>query len=538
LSPAYLKEISIAMLVTDKQLVRAMQSPSFYPHNPPSVEMIQTHISRVFIAGDKVYKVKKSVNFGFLDFSTLDKRKFYCEEELRLNSRLAPSVYESVVPITDDGLGNPVLNGKGEVIEYTLVMRRLPEERMLYRLLAQGKVETEVMDAIARCLYEFHGRADTGGEIDRLGSLETIKLNHDENFSQTEPYIGRALSASAHRFMKACAHSFMDKNEELFQRRVKEHRIRDCHGDLHLQHICLDGDEIVIFDCIEFNRRFRYLDVAAEIAFLSMDLEGNGYREHEKAFVNAYLNYSGDVEIVKLLNFYRAFFAFVRGKVTAFRLDDPATDEAEKNAITEEAARYFERSAGYASRPEKPTLILMTGLMGSGKSSLAEQLAVYLNATVIQSDVLRKQLLGIEPSSRRYEPYGKGIYGEEMTRKTYDEAMERARAIMDDGGCVIVDASFRRKTERERFRFLAERQYAGFFAVECACPDEEIKKRLNHRVAKSGSVSDGRWEIYEAQKKDFDPIDDIDPREHIRADTSLPLSECVYDVLEKLKGVS
>ncbi len=525
------------MSISHDQLVRFMLSPSFYPHDPPSVDLVQTHISSVFIAGDKVYKIKKPVDFGFLDFTTLEKRKFFCDEEIRLNSRLAPSVYKSVATVTDDGAGNPVLNGDGPVIEYAVVMRRLPEERMLYRLLQEGHVDDTVMDAIARLLHEFHRKADTGGEIDQLGSLDTIMMNHDENFDQTEPFIDRTISAPAHAFMKACAHKFMKDNEELFQRRVSEHRIRDCHGDLHLQHICLDGDEIVIFDCIEFNRRFRSLDVAAEIAFLSMDLEGNGYTGLARTFINAYIRYSGDAGAEKLLNFYRAYFAFVRGKVTGFRLDDPSMEEADRTAVIDEATRYFDRSARYAARTEHPVLVITAGLMGTGKSFLADRLARYLDARIIQTDVLRKEMLGIDSSERHYENFEEGIYSAETTRKTYEAALERAEAFIAAGESVILDASFRSRRDRGRARESARRAGAGFFIVECLCPESTVRERLEKRTTQSGQASDGRWELYETQKKSFEAVEEIESGEHVRADTSLHPDACLFNVLEKIKGI-
>lgn len=514
-----------------------MLSPSFYPHDPPSVDLVQTHISSVFIAGDKVYKIKKPVDFGFLDFTTLKKRKFFCDEEIRLNRRLAPSVYEFVTAITEDGTGHPTLDGDGPVIDYAVVMRRLPEERMLYRLLREGRVGDDVMDAIARLLYEFHQKAETGGEIDRLGSLETIMMNHDENFDQTEPFIGKTISAPAHAFMKACANKFMEDNEALFRHRVSEHHIRDCHGDLHLQHICLDGDEIVIFDCIEFNRRFRSLDVAAEIAFLSMDLEGNGYTALARTFINAYLRYSGDSEAEKLLNFYRAYFAFVRGKVTGFRLDDPSTEEADRNSVIDEAARYFDRSARYAARTENPVLVITAGLMGTGKSFLADMLARYLDARIIRTDVLRKELLGIDSSERHYENFEEGIYSAEATRKTYEAALERAEAFIAAGESVILDASFRSRRDRERARESARRAGAGFMLVECVCPEATVMERLEKRTAQAGQVSDGRWELYETQKKLFEPVEEIQSEEYVRADTSLRPDTCLFNVLGKIKRI-
>lgn len=522
------------MSETHAELIQLMHSPSFYPHRPPSVQLIQTHISYVFIAGDRVYKVKKPVRFDFLDFSTLERRKHFCEEEFRLNRRLAPTVYIAVEPITDDGLRGLVLEGTGPAVEYALRMKRLPEEKMLHRLLARGDASFSVMDAIAHRICDFHQATETGGVIDSFGGLETIRRNHDENFEETMPYRDITISAAAHGFLKDWVNYFLDRNEELFHRRVREHRIRDCHGDLHLEHICLD-DDIVIFDCIEFNKRFRCLDVAAEIAFLSMDLERKGYYEHERVFVDAYLRYSRDSEIQKLLNFYRCYFAFVRGKVTSFRINDPATEERDRAEIASEALQYFDSALRYAARLDKPALLILSGLMGTGKSSLARRLAESLNARVIQTDVLRKEMLGIQPAERHPEPFGQGIYSDEISRDTYRKALEQAETYLASGETVIIDASFRKQAERERARNTAKRQGVDFFLVECVCPEEEIHDRLDRRLANRGAASDGRWELYESQKKTFDPLSNLLPGEHILADTSRSPADCLVDTLRQIR---
>ncbi|MCK9229096.1 MAG: AAA family ATPase [Syntrophales bacterium] len=512
-----------------------MHSPSFYPHHPSSVELIQTHISYVFLAGNRVYKVKKPVRFDFLDFSTLERRKHFCEEELRLNRRLAPTVYVSVEPITDEGPGGLVLGGTGPPVEYALHMKRLPEERMLYRLLERGSADLSVMDAIARRICDFHREADTGGAIDALGGLDTIRRNNDENFEETRSYRDVTISAAAHSFLKDWVNSFLDRNRELFHRRVREHRIRDCHGDLHLEHICLDGDDIVIFDCIEFKERFRYLDVAAEIAFLSMDLGSKGYHGHDRAFVDAYLRYSGDREIQKLLNFYRCYFAFVRGKVTSFRIDDPATAEKDRARIADEASQYFDGAVRYAARLDTPALLILSGLMGTGKSSLARRLADSLDAGIIRTDVLRKEMLGIQPADRHHEPFGRGIYSDEISRETYHRVLEQAGVRLASGETVIIDASFRKQEERERARAIAKRQGADFLVIECVCPEEEIRARLDRRQRKGNEASDGRWELYESQKKSFEPLKDILPGEHVLVDTSRPLADSLMDALRRIR---
>jgi aminoglycoside phosphotransferase family enzyme/predicted kinase len=516
------------------KLIDAMSRPDFYPHRPSSVEVIQTHISFIFIAGDYVYKVKKVVDFGFLDFTTLEKRKFYCGEELRLNRRLALDYYLEVVEITEDTSGNIVMGPRGKIIEYAVKMRRLPEAKMLKRLLSERKVAFSDMERVARRVADFHRQAETGGRIDENGGLNVIRKNQDENFEQTGKYIGLTIPEDKYRFIQSFINDFMDRNRALFERRVKEQRIRDCHGDLHIEHICL-ADGIVIFDCIEFNERFRFGDVAAEVAFLAMDLDFNGYPEHARAFVDAYVRCSGDMELTQLLNFYRAYYAYVRGKVISFRLDDRAIEEKDRKEAKNLASRYFDLTYTYAARPERKTLILTAGLMGTGKSVLASNLASRLDADLIRMDVVRKEMLHIAPTEHRYENFGKGIYSEEVSRQVYNRALEAAASKLREGKSVIIDASFKNRTERRRAAQIAEELQADFFILECSLPDRLITKRLAARMSEKGEVSDGRTDILEAQKRDFEPIDEVPARSHIVIDTSQDPESCAHRVIVEIK---
>ena len=438
--------------MTHPKLVESMLNPDFYPDKPGGrVELVQTHISYVFIAGDLVYKVKKPVNFGFLDFMTLEKRKYYCEEELRLNRRLAPDAYLAVMPICEEPSGRLRLGGKDRIVEYAVKMIRLPQDRMLKVLLSQGKAGLPEIEAIARKVAEFHALAATGGKIDEMGSIETIRFNCEENFEQTKKYVGATLSAEKYAFIGDYVRTFIEKERPLFESRISGHRIRDCHGDLHLEHICLT-DGIVIFDCIEFNERFRYSDTASEVAFLSMDLDFNGYPDDARAFADDYIRFSKDGQMQSLLNFYRCYRAYVRGKVISFRLDEAALSESERSEIVAAGSRYFDLAFSYAARLEKPALILMTGLMGSGKSHLARNLSPLLGADVLRTDVLRKEMLDISPEERRFEEFGAGIYSDKVSARTYDLALEKALDLISRGRSVILDASFKRRTEREKAR--------------------------------------------------------------------------------------
>jgi len=533
--------------MTHPKLIETLTQPKFYPHaTEEKIVLIQTHISYILIAGDFVYKVKKPVDFGFLDFTSLDKRKYYCEEELRLNRRLAPNLYLEVVEIFDDGRGNVVLKSGKNVIEYAVKMKKIPQDGMLKEWFLRGKVDHSLMQSIALKLAGFHKRAATGGKIDQTGGVETIRRNHDENFDQTEPYLNITIPVYQYRFIKAYIHDFMKHHEWLLFSRVKEHRIRDCHGDLHMEHICIVRDEnptggyvnpesIIIFDCIEFNERFRYMDVAAEVAFLAMDLDYNGYCDYADSFVDAYVKHAEDPEIKALLNFYRCYYAYVRGKVIGFRLQDKDIPQNERNKAREEASKYFNLAFNYAARPEKPTLILMSGLMGTGKSVLAKHLAPRLGAMTIQTDVVRKELLNIAAGEHHYEEFGKGIYSSAITQKTYEKALETALEKLKGGKSVIIDASYRNREERLKALEAAKKVGADFFILECTCREDSIKKRLHMRMSDPAEPSDGRWEIFQTQKINFDPITEIPGRYHIVLDTSLPLEDCTLKTIEEIK---
>jgi aminoglycoside phosphotransferase family enzyme len=330
-----------------KEVVDALLAPDAYPKDAGKIELIQTHISFVFLTKNYVYKVKKAVNFGFLDFSTLDKRRAFCEKELELNRRLCPEIYLEVVPITKSK--SIKINGNGETIEYALKMKRLPQERIMTILLKENKVDTKTIGNIARIVAEFHSKAQTSPRISEFGSLKIVKTNWDENFAQTKKYVNQTISLSEFTFIQTKINNFMEKNKSLFESRVADKRIRDCHGDLHSGNIFIT-DKICIFDAIEFNDRFRYSDVAADVAFLAMDLDFQQRSDLADYFIEQYIGYSKDQQLTQLLAFYKCYRAYVRGKVISFRLDDPNIKSEEKACATNEAQAYFKLAFEYAKK--------------------------------------------------------------------------------------------------------------------------------------------------------------------------------------------
>ncbi len=326
-------------------LVEALKDPGAYPHKPKAIELVQTQISFVFLAGDYVYKIKKPVDFGFLDFTTLEKRFFYCNQEVVLNRRLCPRVYLGVVPITLKGK-NFRVESKGRAVEYAVKMLPLPCQRMMDRMLQRDEVTPKMLEKVAGTLADFHRQAELSEDLAKTGGIETIARNSEENFTQVESYVNQTVTRAQYDRIKHYNDSFLKKNAALFAKRVKEGRIRDCHGDLHAAHICF-VDGLCIYDCIEFNDRFRYIDVASEVAFLAMDLDFHRHPELAKHFVEAYVKASGDSELLQLLDFYKCYRACVRGKVEGFKLNDPHISRDQKTQILNTARRYFELAESY-----------------------------------------------------------------------------------------------------------------------------------------------------------------------------------------------
>ncbi|MDD2388846.1 MAG: phosphotransferase [Desulfobacterales bacterium] len=329
-----------------KLLYEALLDKRAYPHVVSEVRMVQTHISWVYITDTLVYKVKKPVDFGFLDFTSLAKRKYYCDQEIRLNRRLSPHVYLDVIPVTNEG-GYVAFGGRGDIVDYAVKMNYIPEQAALRRFLDRTDIIPDVMDRVAKKIAAFHSLAETSAAIDAFGSIDTIKHNTDENFEQTVPYIGKSIRREQWNSIKVYTDTYFTEKSALFEGRVARHRIRDCHGDLHLDHVYV-MDPVTIVDCIEFNERFRYSDVAADIAFLAMDLDFNGYPDLAQTLMASYVRYSGDQDVSDLLNFYKVYRACVRGKVISFKLDDPNISEEEKKRSAQLAGRYFALAQQYA----------------------------------------------------------------------------------------------------------------------------------------------------------------------------------------------
>ena len=501
-----------------------MSDPSFYPEGSSRVDVVQTHISTIFLTDRHAYKVKKPVDFGFLDYTTLEKRRDLCRQEVTLNARLCPDTYLGVVEIREEDGGEPALEGPGETVEVAVKMVRLPEERMLRKVLSRGEGRSALFVEIARILAAFHEKAETNERIQAMKGLAGVRFNCEENFQQTEGVVGRLVPPDRFEHIRTSTRLFLQRHAGLFERRAREGRVRDGHGDLHLDSICVT-DPVRIFDCIEFNERFRYQDVAEEVAFLAMDLEFQGYGDFARAFVDAYVAASGDEGLLRLLDFYKAYRAYVRAKIHSFQVDDPALPADAKKAMAATASHYFELADRYAAYFNPQRLLVTCGLTGSGKSTLARRLAARYSLQVLRSDVVRKELLGIGTTERRHVPFGAGEYSAETTRRTYDAMAEQAEALLRQGQSVVLDGCYLKRDQRAGAVELARRLGVPLVLFDCRASEDVVRERLERRAAKTASVSDGRWEIYQAQLAELEPPEELSHPERIVVDRSRPIEE-------------
>ncbi len=508
-----------------KALIHELSSPDAYPHPVDNIEVYQTHISVVFLAGDFAYKLKKAVDLDFVDYSTLEKRRYFCRREVELNQRLAPNVYLGIAPVIDDDAGIRIARADeefagAEVREWAVRMKRLDEKDTLRHRLAERRLPADLFERLAHRLARFHDQSRGGPDIDACITFEKVEKNAIDNFRQTVDHVGLTVHEEVRQRLEALTRVNLDKLEPVISRRAESGVARDTHGDLRLEHVYIGDDgRFRIVDCIEFNDAFRYADPVCDIAFLAMDLGFRGYDEESDRLLDSYFEASDDDEGRKLVDFYIAYRSCVRAKVHGFKARDSEVPQYERDRAIKMARAHWLYALARLEGPGRgPSLTLLAGLPATGKSTLGRRLCERGEADIlIESDVVRKELAGLEPTKNATAAPGEGIYSEEFSKKTYAEVARRAGQALEKGRRVAVAATFVADARRRRFIEVARSLGVPVRFIECRISDEEAHQRLK---ARSGDVSDADIEVYEHLKHAWEePSPKVDRVRKVR-DTS------------------
>jgi len=555
------------------QMLSDLARPQAFPFalaDKETISVTQTHASAVILTSNYAYKLKKPNNFGFFDYSTSALRRYYCQQEVELNTPLAPEIYLGIAPViicsdkhwqfgptcSTDHVPEPGARYQdGIVTDYAVVMVRLPDEATLASLVQKGTATPYLLAEVAHILAAFHASIPTDQHIASFGSLESIRANWEENFTQIAPYLGRTIDGPTYDLIVSYARQWMEQRASLFSDRVHQGHIRDCHGDLRLQHVyVLDYGtttpchQLVLLDRIEFNERFRYGDVASEVAFLVMELDAANRADLAQAFIKRYRWETSDDTLCEILPFYSCYRACVRGKVSSFQLDQPEVEDVSRKKAWREAEGLFTLAVHYTHTPSMPQLIMIGGLMGTGKSTLARALQDKLGWSLLSSDTIRKHLAQLEPAQPpQAEDFGQGIYSAAWTARTYAALCQEAAKMLAIGRSVLLDASFLRQTDRQTMTHEAIQCGAQVFFIECICPRACALKRLEQRwqqrmanreqlIAEAASASDGRPDLYDAQHASWQIFaPDEEPEVHyIPLETTQLVSTMPGQIVEEL----
>lgn len=469
------------------RLIAALRSPAAYPHPVDRVDLVETHISWVLLAGERAYKIKKPVNFGFVDFSTLDRRHRFCEEEVRLNRRLSPDLYFGVVPVTDSP-GGVAIGGTGRPVEFAVAMRRFPDDALLARVLDRGELTAAHVDQLAETIAAFHAGAAVASKDEPFGSPERVWQPAGENFEHVEPGIDDATVGQLRDWSEA---EFRARRSD-FAARKEGGFVRECHGDMHLGNMLLFDGRVAVFDGIEFNDDLRWIDVLSEVAFALMDLDDRGRPDLASRLLNGYLERTGDYAGASVLPFYLVYRAMVRAKVASIR-STQAGDERERHRA--ECRHHLALADRYA-RHRRPAVIITHGVSGSGKTTVSQSVLEAVGAIRVRSDVERKRLFGRDPLERGM---GDALYESDATARTYGRLANWAEAIAKAGFPVVIDATFLARSLRNEFRALAERLGVPFAILDVRAEAESIRDRVARRARAGDDASDADLEVTEAQ---------------------------------------
>lgn len=504
-----------------------------FPGRPSRVELIQTHASWVALTPRFVYKIKKPVDLGFLDFSTLQKRRHYCEREVYLNSRLSPGCYLGVVPIARTPAGLR-FGSAGKVVEYAVKMRRLGKGSFLLYRIEHGSAALRDLDRVAKSLARFYRAQKQTPSLAAWGEVSKLRISTNENFRQTVPLQGVTVSTCAWSAVRHFTNLFYRRHASLFSSRIRDGRIIDGHGDLRLEHIHLDARKVTIFDCIEFNDRFRHIDVVNDLAFLTMDLAFHGRSDLATHFAQRMAKTLQDRGMFRLLDFYQCYRAFVRGKVESLRAGEkevPPDQQAEGRRLARE---YFRLALRYAVAGSEPMVLIVMGNAGSGKSSLAEKLGHELEWRVISSDRERKRLARVPLHLRGTLKERARLYSRSMTDRTYARLLEGAVREIEGRRAVILDATFGSRAVRSTFRKQLQRKGISFCFLEVQASIAEIKRRLRDRSRSAFEISDARLEDWPTLQRAYEPPMELESHYFLRVRSRRQPEATVTSALKQL----
>ncbi len=484
------------------RLVESLQKSGSFPHPVKRFAVVETHISLVLLTGDYAYKFKKPVNFGFLDFSSLERRHHFCAEELRLNRRLAPELYLEVVAIREGAR----LDGTGKVIEYAVFMREFEQDSQFDQLLENGRLPPGLLDELARRVADFHARAAVAEAGAGYGAPDRVQAPAEENFRQILACLAGERDREALMPLRDWSWSEFRRLRTMMEERRKEGFVRECHGDLHLRNIALVDGRPLAFDCIEFNDSLRWIDIISEVAFMVMDLDHRAQTGLASRFLNVWLEYSGDYEGLALLRYYRVYRAMVRAKVDCLRAYQPDVTDDERAVILDDYRRYVELARRY-TQSSRPLLILMHGVSGSGKTTVSQSLLESLPAIRVRSDIERKRLHGFSPRARTGAGVGSGIYDSAASDRTYARLAQLAAGVLDAGYSVIVDATFLEQERMAPFVDIARSRGLPCVVLDCRAGPEELRRRLRARRQAAGEASEAGLEVLERQLRAYRPLE-------------------------------
>lgn len=501
-------------------LIASLQDQGLYDHPVSGFQLHETHISWVIRTGEYAYKIKKPVDFGFLDYSSLEKRRQYCLEELRLNRRFAPELYLEVVPITGTP-EQPMLYGEGEAIEFAVKMREFRQSALLNRMAGAGSLTTSHIDGMIHTVAGFHDDTDAAGPGMPYGLPEDVHHWVTENFEHIHSRLpGEESPEDLDRVEEWTVSEYSRRSEQI---RLRKDRgfVRECHGDLHLGNMVLINEQVTLFDCIEFNANLRWIDVMSEVAFVVMDLDDRGYPQFAWRFLNGYLQHTGDYGGLSVLSYYLVYRALVRAKVAILSLGQVSSgDSVRYRQIIDEYRGYTGLARTYTSR-SRPSILIMHGVSGSGKSSCAARLAEELGAIRIRSDVERKRLHGYAADANSQSGIKSGIYTEDAGRRTYERLAEMAACIVDGGFIAIVDATFLEQVWRSRFQRLAEEHNAAFLILDMQAPVEVLRERVRSRQSLRSDASEAGESVLGMQLRSQQSLTEEEMPDVLSVDTRI-----------------